>query len=327
MDKETINRALAYIAQQFTGLGNKIDSLSDTVKKSSGKVELDLTTRAIEKLQDSKALDANVIVDELKNATKLEVASKQFLAEKLSQFEKALDKNINGLANLSEHAGLLKDIKTAIVENGKQGVREKNADKTQGLLQRLIDITKAKEMRVEAPDMSGIDELSVKLDKLSSVMESKDDSKIGTKLDAIYDCIEKLNATMQNLKMPSEFKLDDMQLKSLRGGMGGGGVSVLGGAPATYSKIGVGNKTVTTAGTAVQVSSTSIRCSKLEITALETNAGVITVGDSNVVAAVATRKGTPLGPGDTLTMNIHDVSKIYIDSTVSADKISYTYYD
>lgn len=88
--------------------------------------------------------------------------------------------------------------------------------------------------------------------------------------------------------------------------------------------IGDGNKNVTTAGTAV-VLSTSVPCKKVTITAKINNTGLICVGGSTVVAAQSGRRGTPLLPGDSLSLEISNVGLIYIDSTVNGEGVTYTY--
>jgi len=88
--------------------------------------------------------------------------------------------------------------------------------------------------------------------------------------------------------------------------------------------IGDGNKSVTTAGTAV-VLSTSIASKKVTITANINNSGIICVGASTVVANQTGRRGTPLFPGDSLSLEISNVGLIYIDATVNGDGVTYTY--
>ena len=92
-----------------------------------------------------------------------------------------------------------------------------------------------------------------------------------------------------------------------------------------YSGISNGRKVVTTAGTAVTLAS-STTCRKVDITAETDNTGVIVVGGSTVVAALATRQGTPLNAGDTLSVFITNLSSVYLDSTVSGDGVTFTYY-
>lgn len=92
-----------------------------------------------------------------------------------------------------------------------------------------------------------------------------------------------------------------------------------------YSGIGNGRKVVTTAGTAV-VLATSTTCRKVDITAETDNTGVIVIGGSSVIAALATRQGTPLNAGDTLSVFITNLATVYLDSTVSGDGVTYNYY-
>ena len=86
---------------------------------------------------------------------------------------------------------------------------------------------------------------------------------------------------------------------------------------------GEGRQTVTTAGTAVQLSTTSVGASEVIITAETDNTGIIVVGTSTVVAALATRKGTPLLAGESLVIAIDDLNKISLDPTVSTDGVTY----
>lgn len=85
-------------------------------------------------------------------------------------------------------------------------------------------------------------------------------------------------------------------------------------------------KTVTTAGTRVQFQSVSTECRKVDITAELDNTGTVVVGGAGVVAALATRMGTPLAAGDSLTVYITDLSLLYLDATVSGDGVTYNYF-
>lgn len=94
---------------------------------------------------------------------------------------------------------------------------------------------------------------------------------------------------------------------------------------AGLTSVGVGRQTVTTGGTAVQLTSTSTPVLQVDVTAETDNTGVITVGGSTVVAALATRKGTPLSAGATWTGYVVDLKDIYIDTTVNTDGVTFTY--
>lgn len=85
-----------------------------------------------------------------------------------------------------------------------------------------------------------------------------------------------------------------------------------------------GRKVVTTAGTAVAVTSTVTVCHQVDITAEEDNTGLIAVGDSGVIAALETRKGVYLSKGDTYTLYDVDLSKVYLDATVNGDGVTYS---
>jgi hypothetical protein len=85
-----------------------------------------------------------------------------------------------------------------------------------------------------------------------------------------------------------------------------------------------GRAVVTTAGTAVQLTTTPRTIREVVITAETDNTGIVVVGDSAVVAAVATRKGTPLSAGDSFTVEVSDLANVFIDATVSTDGVTYT---
>lgn len=93
----------------------------------------------------------------------------------------------------------------------------------------------------------------------------------------------------------------------------------------TAGTIGDGRTTVTTSGTEVQISGSSVPCLSLTITAELDNTDVIVVGTSTVVAALATRRGTPLSPGESVTLAIDNLNKVYIDAMVNTEGVTYSY--
>ena len=93
---------------------------------------------------------------------------------------------------------------------------------------------------------------------------------------------------------------------------------------AVPSTISEGRKVVASAGTAEALgASTTVK--EVMITAETNNTGMITVGGSGVIAAAATREGTPLYPGDSAIIQIDDLASVYIDSTVNGDGVTYIY--
>lgn len=98
---------------------------------------------------------------------------------------------------------------------------------------------------------------------------------------------------------------------------------------------GAGSGVVTTSGTRVQVSTTSIPCKRVRITASNENgnltpvdgdsAVVVVVGGATVVAAVSTRNGAPLYPAQSDWFTIADVSLLYIDANANSSKFWFYY--
>lgn len=95
----------------------------------------------------------------------------------------------------------------------------------------------------------------------------------------------------------------------------------------SYSNIGDGIQKVAAAGTAEQLSSSSIPCRKVLIQACPENTDVVVVGASTVVAALATRRGISLVPGGQVYLSVTDVNKLYVDSLVSGEGVSYVYFN
>lgn len=98
------------------------------------------------------------------------------------------------------------------------------------------------------------------------------------------------------------------------------------GASAPATTIGDGLKLVTTAGTRETLVASTTPCRSVCITAKISNTGTVVVGAVTVVAASgATRRGTPLNAGDSVTIAINDLVKIYLDVTVNGEGVTYTY--
>lgn len=91
------------------------------------------------------------------------------------------------------------------------------------------------------------------------------------------------------------------------------------------TKITSGRKVVATAGTRVRLADAVTVCTKIIITAPVGNGGTIYVGDSSVSAVAGSEQGLMLMPTGSATIDIDDISKIYIDATVSGEGITYSY--
>jgi len=87
---------------------------------------------------------------------------------------------------------------------------------------------------------------------------------------------------------------------------------------------GNGRKVVTSAGTDEALGG-NVPCEEVIVTAETDNTGVIAVGVEGVIASLSTRTGVPLAAGASVTVATNNLNKIWIDSTVSGDGVTYLY--
>mgnify|MGYP000225818018 CR=1 FL=1 len=94
----------------------------------------------------------------------------------------------------------------------------------------------------------------------------------------------------------------------------------------SYPNIRDGRLALAVAGTPQKLVTTNTPCKKVEITAFTGNTGFIAIGDKTVVVATATRRGTPLMAGQTLTLYISDLSVVYADAEVAGEGVTFLYF-
>lgn len=90
---------------------------------------------------------------------------------------------------------------------------------------------------------------------------------------------------------------------------------------AGQGSIGDGSKNVTTAGSRVQLSLTSVPCKKVNVQAKVANTGSIYIGGSTI----AVNRGIELLPLASILLTVSDLNLIYIDSSVNGEGVTYTY--
>jgi hypothetical protein len=93
---------------------------------------------------------------------------------------------------------------------------------------------------------------------------------------------------------------------------------------AITSEVNDGRQIVTIPGTAVALATSTV-CKRVTVVAEFSNTGTITVGSSTVIDAEATRRGIPLYPGDSYTLDVDDLDEVFIDAEVATDGVSYTF--
>ncbi len=91
-----------------------------------------------------------------------------------------------------------------------------------------------------------------------------------------------------------------------------------------------GRATVTTAATAVPLSTADTGFESVTITALAANTKVVCVGGPDVVALAAGRKGTALEKGQVMRLTkafdgVSDLAHVYIDAEVNGEGVSFSY--
>ena len=89
---------------------------------------------------------------------------------------------------------------------------------------------------------------------------------------------------------------------------------------------GNGRTTVTTPSTAVQLSTTSVPCRWVYLTAFHANTGIVVAGISTVVATASSRAGVALDKGVSAMIPASDLNTVYLDATVTGEGCSYAYY-
>ena len=95
------------------------------------------------------------------------------------------------------------------------------------------------------------------------------------------------------------------------------------GQATTFGGVTDGRKTVAAAGTAERMSA-NFSCKSVVLTAETDNAGTVVVGGASVVAALSTRRGTPLTAGQSLTLPVNNLNLVWLDVTTSGDGVTYT---
>lgn len=93
--------------------------------------------------------------------------------------------------------------------------------------------------------------------------------------------------------------------------------------PSTSDTLQGGAKTVTTAGTRVQLSSTSVPCIDLIVQAKVGNTGRIYIAGSSV--ANDGSNGIYITAGLSLPLSVINLTQVYIDATVNGEGVSFTY--
>jgi hypothetical protein len=201
-----------------------------------------------------------------------------------------------------------------------------------------IKVSNLKDINVKAdvkmPDVQKvtiIESPEVKVDKASKWVPNLITHSLKALIDGLDirlgKGIEVYSSTEDKLR-PQAVIVVDVQGRPVS--FGGGATTIVpmpggtGGTPPP-ANINCNRKTVTTPGTAERLTTTFTLCRKVIITAPSGNGGEVYVGCSQVSAVAGSQKGLLLLPTGSVSIDINDVSKIYIDATVAGEGVTYTY--
>ncbi len=96
--------------------------------------------------------------------------------------------------------------------------------------------------------------------------------------------------------------------------------------PFSLNAVTGGTSTVTTAGTRVQLPTSTCKRALIqshETNGAKTNGGVIVVGGSNVVAASAGRNGYAIYPTQSQVFEVSNLNLLWVDSTDDGSLVTY----
>ena len=313
MDKTFITQTIASAVKY---LGDKLDSLRMNV-------QLDLTSKAIEKLQEIDVREMNKLVSELQKVAGDHTKSNAELVSALQAFEKATKDDSRLVDVLKTSSNIQRQTLTAIERiKTKMLEPEKKDDKEYRLFQNIEKAIKDIKLEERPVDMKPVVELNSIMSRMEKA-QKQIDKEHKEYMKNLTDAIKALPSQIK-FEVPKTFKLEENQLRSIRSSGGGGAIAM---APLDAPNGGLysGRKVVTVAGTAEALAAVVTRCENITITAESDNSGIIAVGDANVVAAEGTQQGVILTPLGSVTVKVGDLSKIFIDSTVSGDGVTFAY--
>jgi hypothetical protein len=98
------------------------------------------------------------------------------------------------------------------------------------------------------------------------------------------------------------------------------------GIGAAYGRIVSGRTTVTTSGTAVQITTVSTPVPGVWVGGDVGNGGIIFVGDSSVKGTSGTCQGIAVEPaGNSIFIPVNNLNLLWVDSSASGDKAIWAY--
>lgn len=210
------------------------------------KVELDLTSKAIEKLQDSSQIDIQNILKQMKEIAGGNSKDMTRLSAEVAKLVKAVESESSETYLLKTHSQLLRQILSTAE---KMLAEEKKKDDKESMAKLDAIVRELKANKPEKVDLkplvSEMKVVSAELKTLNRNSKENKNTTLETKIDELTQALTAFTGDMPKMlskNFPKTFKLDDMQVRKIASG--GAGVQTRGATSVT-----IGNTTLTTAGT------------------------------------------------------------------------------
>lgn len=248
--------------------------------------------------------------------------------------EDGIKKDDKGEKIMAENALVLKTIASNLADYSAELKRSSAGDYLENMTEELkVSLsgmaTTLQALKIEAPMVSipGFENLSITLASIEKHMKTISDKAILVSLEQIIKVIREIPRSF-----PKSIKFDGDQFRELvatirasgKGGSAGGSASgggALGMAPTVVGSIRSGRAVISVTNTAVQLGTGASRY--VFVTASPLNSDLVVIGDSAVIYNQATRTGKIMYAGDSITIEIDQLSKLYFNGT-SGDAVTFT---
>lgn len=230
-----------------TDTNEQFRKLRDDVRDSQKTVQLDLTTRAIEKLQDSSNININQVVKALEKVSLQEGARLIELTNVITKLKDAVESDNSETTLLRGILGELESMAAVQRKAGEKDDQQLSREMREGLKAVVASIKESRPKEPKPTDMTpvvrAVGELKAAVQDLITVVGKTNSN----------DGMAQLIATMKALKIevPKTIKIDGDQFRELRNvGNTGGGMVVATGASALQARTAqVANVAMATANT------------------------------------------------------------------------------
>lgn len=217
MDKTFITKL---VADAVKYLGGRIDKIS------SQRVELDLTSRSIEKLQDVDYRQINALIKEMKSIADGHSKSNTELIDTLRAFEKATKDDTRLVNVITTQGNTQKQMLAALDRIGKQLTEDSEAPEDDSEEKAVLDALARVETAIRETETEKTEfDNSPVVNELASLRKEAAAQSSAT-VRALESVVAALGQLPKKLEIPKEFKLDNEQLRSIRSGGGGSVISM-----------------------------------------------------------------------------------------------------